>query len=284
MTPDPTYCERIRKIVEDCLVRRAAGESLSDASVIEANPDLMPRLGEELSKLRVIREAWQMADQAQVASADGDTSQRQEQSTVRRPEGPPYIRCPNCRTEVEVQDDLPMTEISCIGCGTQLNLLDFNTEKGELESPTKVGHFQLIKRVGRGGFGTVWKAFDTELDRIVALKIPLKGQLDSSELEQFMREARTAAQLQHPNIVRVHEVGRDEDTVFIVSEFIDGVSLADRLTEQPERTTIPEAVDLCVKLATALDHAHRAGVIHRDLNRRTSYWMLTANPISPTLA
>ena len=99
------------------------------------------------------------------------------------------------------------------------------------ETGTKtIGHFDLVEKIGVGTFGFVWKARDTELDRTVAIKIPRKGQLDPDETEQFLREARAAAQLRHPNIVSVHEVGRDQDTVFIVSDFVEGATLADRLT------------------------------------------------------
>ena len=127
----------------------------------------------------------------------------------------------------------------------------------------RVGRFDLISRLGVGGFGTVWKARDTDLDRIVALKIPRKGQLTEIETAQFFREARSAAQLQHPHIVPVHEVGREGDTIFIVSDLIRGVSLTDWLTGQ--RPAFRESAELCVEIADALHHAHEHGVIHRDL-------------------
>ena len=113
---------------------------------------------------------------------------------------------------------------------------------------------------------------DVDLDRTVAVKIPRKGQLDPQETEQFLREARAAAQLRHPGIVSVHEVGREKDTVFIVSDLVDGVTLADRLTAQPFSSR--EAAELCAKVADALQHAHDAGVIHRDL--KTGNIMLDA--------
>ena len=126
-----------------------------------------------------------------------------------------------------------------------------------------IGHFELVEQIGVGTFGFVWKARDKELDRTVAIKIPRKGQLDPGETEQFLREARAAAQLRHPNIVSVHEVGREQDTVFIVSDFVEGVTLADRLTAQ--KFSCREAAELCAKIADALHHAHESGVIHRDL-------------------
>ena len=95
------------------------------------------------------------------------------------------------------------------------------------------------------------------------MKIPRRGQLDPDGIEQFLREARAAAQVQHPNIVSVHEVGREGDTVFIVNDFVAGASLRDWLTAR--RLTVRESAELCVKIASALHAAHEAGVIHRDL-------------------
>ena len=97
----------------------------------------------------------------------------------------------------------------------------------------------------------------------MAIKIPRKGQLNVAETEQFLREARAAAQLRHPNIVSVHEVGREDDVIYIVSDFIQGITLADWLTAK--RPTPKEAAELMVRIADAVQHAHDHGVIHRDL-------------------
>ncbi|HEV3339801.1 MAG TPA: serine/threonine-protein kinase [Pirellulales bacterium] len=106
-------------------------------------------------------------------------------------------------------------------------------------------------------------ARDTELDRTVAVKIPRREQLSRDDVDMFLREARAAAQLHHPNIVSVHEVGREGDTIFIVSDLVRGATLADWLTGQ--RLSTREAAKLCATTADALQHAHQSGVIHRDL-------------------
>ena len=120
-----------------------------------------------------------------------------------------------------------------------------------------------MHQVGVGAFGSVWKARDKELDRIVAVKIPRRDQLSAAEADAFFREARAAAQLRHPQIVGVHEVGRDGDTIYIVSDFIDGANLKEWLSSQ--RLSPREAAELVAKIAEALHHAHEAGVVHRDL-------------------
>jgi serine/threonine protein kinase len=127
-----------------------------------------------------------------------------------------------------------------------------------------LGKFQLLSRVGIGAFGAVWRARDTELDRIVALKIPHTGVLSSvAELARFHREARAAAQLRHPGIVTVHEVQMLEGLPTIVADFIDGVNLRSWL--EARRLTFREAATLLAEVAEALDYAHSVGLVHRDL-------------------
>jgi WD40 repeat protein/tRNA A-37 threonylcarbamoyl transferase component Bud32 len=121
-----------------------------------------------------------------------------------------------------------------------------------------------LERVGIGAFGAVWRARDTELDRLVALKIPHTGLLTSSEeLERFHREARAAAQLRHPGIVTVHEVVTLEGLPTIVADFIEGVPLKDLL--ETRRLTCREAATLLADIAEAVDYAHGMGLVHRDL-------------------
>jgi serine/threonine protein kinase/ribosomal protein S27E len=174
-----------------------------------------------------------------------------------------HIRCPHCSNGVELLADTPFDDITCKTCGSTFNLAVREDQTAAATALQQVGRFELVSRLGVGGFGTVWKARDTELDRVVAVKIPRKGQLSSIELEQFFREARSAAQLRHPNIVPVFEVGKEGETIFIVCAFVRGVSLADLLTGQ--KPELKEACTVLRTIAEALHHAHEHGVIHRDL-------------------
>jgi WD40 repeat protein/thioredoxin-like negative regulator of GroEL len=133
------------------------------------------------------------------------------------------------------------------------------------DQPRMLDQFELIESIGAGSFGSVWRARDTELDRTVAIKIPRQQFIDSREIDLFLREARAAAQFKHPNIASVHEVVRDDDSVYIVSDFIDGVTLSDWIRAHSDKITERKACELSATIAEALHHAHSCGVIHRDL-------------------
>ena len=173
------------------------------------------------------------------------------------------IRCPHCQNGVEVVDEVEFNDMSCESCGSHFSLVSHPDAETLVPKDQMVDQFRLEQEVGTGAFGTVYKARDTELDRAVALKIPRRLNMGEEEQDQFLREARAAAQLSHPNIVSVHTVGRDGDTLYIVSDFVDGVDLADKITVT--RFTPRLSVLLCVKVSAAIEHAHQHGVIHRDL-------------------
>ncbi len=173
------------------------------------------------------------------------------------------VRCPSCRNYIETIVDGTWADITCSLCGSNFSLVDDASATRAAPAASSVGHFDLIEQLGVGAFGTVWKARDRDLDRTVAVKVPRKGQLEPHEAEQFLREARAAAQLSHPNIVNVHEVGRDGETIYIVSDIVRGVTLSDWMTSQP--LTIAQATQVVAKVSDALDHAHNKGIVHRDL-------------------
>lgn len=180
-----------------------------------------------------------------------------------RPAAALQVRCPHCRQPVELLPDAELVGILCSNCGSDFSLVSDGLSTCAAEAVTQLAHFRLIERVGMGAFGSVWKAHDTKLDRTVAIKIPRKGQFDEKQERDFIREAQNAAQLSHPGIVPVYEVGRDVDKLYLVSEFVRGLTLADWLTGQ--RLTPREAAEMAAKIADALQHAHERGVVHRDL-------------------
>ncbi len=172
------------------------------------------------------------------------------------------LRCPHCHNPIHLADG-HTDEVLCPGCGSSFRLRDARpTSTTDPSRP--LGKFQLLERVGVGAFGAVWKARDTELHRVVALKIPHTGLLTQDEdLQRFQREARAAAQLRHPGIVTVHEVATLEGLPVIVADFIDGVPLKDWLEAKP--LTFREAAALLADIAEAVHYAHCMGVVHRDL-------------------
>ena len=196
--------------------------------------------------------------------SDEHGSTRDGRSSPPTSQPTPDLRCPHCHTPVRSPENPSFENIHCPACGSHFNLVDpAPTTSNRSNTGRWVHHYRLIEPVGTGHVGSVWKAQDTKLDRVVAVKIPRNGQLDSSGAEQFLREARAAAQVRHPNIVGVHEVGRLDDALYIVTDYIDGANLAQWISIR--RLTPREAAKMCTKIADALHAAHEAGVIHRDL-------------------
>ncbi len=173
------------------------------------------------------------------------------------------VRCPECGGLMELGAAPGLTDILCASCGTRFSMADENAPSQSATTLDRIGQFEILQKLGTGAFGSVWKARDTQLDRVVAIKIPRHGRLDPAEVQTFLREARAAAQLRHPNIVSVLEVGREEDLVYIVCDYVAGVSLTEWLAGR--QISAREAARLCGRIASALAHAHEQGVIHRDI-------------------
>jgi len=128
------------------------------------------------------------------------------------------------------------------------------------------GRYAILKKLGEGGKGVVYKARDTVLNRVVAIKI-LKSAVQGEEAySRFMREAQVTAKLNHPNIVSIHDIGREDEKQFFVIEFVDGMSVRSLMESYPEgkcdiQTVLRVGVDVC----SALRYAHSQGVLHRDI-------------------
>ncbi len=131
--------------------------------------------------------------------------------------------------------------------------------------PTQFGRFELRQVVGRGGFGTVYRAYDTQLDREVAVKIPRRGALENSDqVKRFLREARSGGKLSHPNICPIHDVGELHGNHYIVMGFIEGLPLSN-LVSREHPLDSKSAAKIVLKLTAALTEAHDRGIVHRDL-------------------
>lgn len=244
----------ICKVIDAFLLERSKNPQLSSDSLLEAHADLMPELGEMLSRLARIDAARTDANDHATCETTAYTGELPENFGLR-------VRCPHCFHQINLEADEPLHKIRCPACGSSFSLVD--SDEDDADKTRGIGSFEFVKRLGAGSFGTVWEARDADLHRHVAVKVPRKGKLEPREMEQFIREARVTAQLNHPGIVRVYEVGRDGDTVYIVSDLVDGVPLTDRI--EAGGVDPQEAAELVARIADALEHAHVVGVVHRDL-------------------
>src|SRR6202049_1894803 len=129
---------------------------------------------------------------------------------------------------------------------------------------TRLGSYEVVAQIGAGGMGEVYKARDTRLDRIVAIKVLPAHLADRAELrERFDREAKTIASLNHPHICTLYDIGDQDGTDFLVMEYLEGETLAQRLVKSP--LPLDQVLQYAIEISDALDKAHRKGVTHRDL-------------------
>ena len=131
-----------------------------------------------------------------------------------------------------------------------------------LRKSDQIGHYQIMEQIGEGGMGVVFLARDLRLHRNVAIKVlPETVSTDKSRLNRFEQEAVAASALNHPNILTIHEIGRSDNAKFIVSEYVNGFTLREKIP----MLTVSESIDLAIQVASALEAAHKHGIVHRDI-------------------
>jgi serine/threonine protein kinase len=132
-------------------------------------------------------------------------------------------------------------------------------------TPAKIGKYEVVALLGRGGMGSVYKALDPILNRPVAIKVLTSGIADDPELlKRFYREGQAAGSLHHPNIVTIYELGDQDGSPYLVMEYIDGTSL-DSVARSGRQLSLTERISIMMDVCHGLDHAHQRGVVHRDI-------------------
>src|SRR5215471_4879258 len=126
---------------------------------------------------------------------------------------------------------------------------------------TRLGPYELLSLLGKGGMGEVYRARDTRLDRTVAIKVlPQQSSSNRQQRQRFEREGRAVSALSHPHICALYDIGHQNGIDYLVMEYIEGESLADRLLKGP--LPLHQALRYAIQVADALDKAHRAGIVH----------------------
>ena len=267
-SPEGKVEQAVEAIAEDYLKRLRKGESESYDDLVRQHPDLAPFLESKLKFYLAVYRATRLtlegdaSDDVTVDFSIFSSPPKIHRDHVYR------INCPHCGNQVQVVDDR-VREIVCASCGSSVrvhsDVAKKLSEKTPPPMPEQLGHFRIVRMLGEGGFGVVYLGEDLQLDlRPVAIKIPRHGFFATSEEEQrFFREARNVARLRHPNIAQVYDISEDRNTPFIVSEFIDGMTLRELLGTGT--LTHKESVKLMIQIAEAIEFAHRSKIIHRDL-------------------
>ncbi len=194
-----------------------------------------------------------------------------EEMEVRIKAGEPFrlesylARFPDLASDPNAVSELLAAESELVGraSGQPETKLDIR-ETADRAAPSSIGRYELRDVIGQGAFGLVYRAWDTTLNRAVALKRPRAGALEGpGAVDRFLREARSAGVLRHPHIVAVYDAGQIDGQPYLVTALVEGRNLADELASG--RPGVRQSTEWVAALAEALDHAHRSGVIHRDV-------------------
>src|SRR5262245_17187640 len=167
----------------------------------------------------------------------------------------------------------PAVEVAARAMAANLSLSE-EAETLAINLPPQIGAYQILAPLGRGGMGEVHLALDTRLGRKVAMKLLLaKFTTDVERLRRFEQEARATSALNHPNIITVYEIGEIKGRRFIVTEYVEGETLRQRLSSAPQqRIRLSEALEIAAQVAAALQAAHEAGITHRDIKPENVMW------------
>lgn len=261
---DPRFHDRINALAEAFLLALQSGEDPELDRIVGAHPDLAPSLEK---RLRTVLAIWQSVrqkpDESATQKESFDEGTREFTPGSRRSHSQ-RVKCPHCGIGLNVISE-KLVEVTCSGCGSSVRVDPEATVSGRSRlDRRRIGRFQLSDVLGEGAFGTVYKAWDPVVSRYVAVKVPRQGFFATPREEQrFFREARNAGELSHPNIVRVYQVAEDDGLPFIVSELVEGVTLADLI--RGRQLSFREAAELLATASEAIQHAHDRGVIHRDI-------------------
>lgn len=193
------------------------------------------------------------------------------------------FRCPNCNYAIQVLDrsdpdeTVVETDVTCPSCESRFSLTPAEEDTVIPDKIESVGHFEIRRLLGHGSYGAVFLAWDAELDRRVALKVPRESNSPRKSSRSFISEARAAAGIQHPNVMSIYEIGEYQSGHYIACQYVEGVTLKQWLKER--ECSIQQAVKIMLAISRGVQAAHEKNVIHRDLKPGNILVDLNGNPV-----
>jgi tRNA A-37 threonylcarbamoyl transferase component Bud32 len=181
------------------------------------------------------------------------------------------LKCPKCSTRYNVEGYVPGMKVECRRCGNgvleeprQLESSEVSEEQHSTAVGHRLGDYELVEEISRGGMGVVFRAKRKDYKRTVALKMLLDQKRSSrDDVVRFKHEAEAIARLSHPNIVAIYDLNEAEGQLFFAMEFVEGESLEDHLAVR--KPDVKRSLEIILVLARALDYAHNQGIYHRDI-------------------